>query len=222
MRNFLRGAYYEYLHRVRKLPYSLREGVIVSDKAEDDKTNWLHEESTNERRLRVDEKRVAIIHYWPGLAHAAFNLNFDDLCPLFDENINVDFGGNPTKGINEVLENIYYEFPDLKITHFAIPNADPQFCGISLTNPAPSLSLTASHNSAWLAWLKNEEKKGRIEIAAHGYSHYNREVLARPHAEFAFSSTSETLERLNKSIETFANAGITPRGFRQPGWDIAT
>ena len=195
--------------------------MIVSDKAEDDKTDWLHEEFTNERRLRVDERRDAIIHYWPGSAQAAFNLNFDDLCPLFDEHHNVDFGGKPARGINEVLEGIYNEFPHLKITHFVIPNANPRFCGSPLTNPAPNLSLTALRNSAWLDWLKNEEKTGRIEIAVHGYSHYNREVRARPHAEFAFSSTSETVVRLKKAIEAFASAGITIRGFRQPGWDIA-
>jgi hypothetical protein len=169
------------------------------------------------REEMLGNGEVVCLSYWPRGKRAAFNLNFDDLCPLYSHG--VDFGGSPHSGINTWLIEFLEAYPEVKVTHFVIPHADPRFCG-KLKN-TEALAIADPCNRKWLAWLQELNRSGRVEIAAHGLSHYNEDIRIRRHAEFAFTREADTRRAINLCREIFDAAKLVPTGFRQPGWDMA-
>jgi hypothetical protein len=210
IRKTLSAAYLGLMRLKMDIPFSLYEEAAVAPSSPEAPTSCVREE-------RVGNSEVICVAYWPHGKRAAFNLNFDDLCPLYEDG--VDFGGCPDAGINIWFSEFLRRFPDVRVTHFVIPEADPRFSGrAKLTQ---SLAIGHSHNRKWLAWLHELHNSGRVEIAAHGFTHYNGRMRIRRHAEFAFLREEETRQAIARCREAFHAAGLEPTGFRQPGWDLA-
>ncbi len=216
----IRSIYIEYLHRVNRLPRSLGERFVSSRSPGLLGKEIVEEQIIYPHTIRLNEKVQLRINPWPTGKIAAFNLNFDDLCPLYNEACSVDFGGDPDRGINLALERLFQEFPEVKLTHFVIPNADTRFFSKKLRGGfQPALSTVG--NGKWVSWLKEKVRSGQFEIGMHGYSHFNQKARIKRYAEFAFTSDDQTREFLKKGIDIFDKVQIVVRGFRPPGWDFA-
>ena len=145
------------------------------------------------------------------------------MCPVYFKSPNIDFGGGQNEGINKLVYNILNEFPEIRITHFVIPNVNPAIFGTKENNiRSGNFSIDNIKFFDWVKWLKDYWLKRGDEIAIHGYSHYNKKTFLKRHVEFAYTSQVETLERITNSIKLFEKTNIPVYGFRPPGWDISS
>ena len=150
------------------------------------------------------------------------NLNFDDLCPRYQDQPGHDFGGNIRGGLAVEFRRVLQAYPHVGVTLFMIPNSmmaprSPLRFGQDKT----SYDISSERHVEWLDYYKSLSAAYNIEFALHGYYHrqFNNLLFAR-NIEFAFLSEEESLERIASGLECFKQAGLYSRGFRPPGWDI--
>ena len=150
------------------------------------------------------------------------NINFDDLCPKYCDEDGLDCGGDISKGLSVALKNFLETYPDVSITFFVIPSC------ISLRNTpgkigsnAQRYNIASPENSEWLSYYKNLSLQYDIEYAVHGCYHYQYEnPFFGHHQEFSIKSEEESRIAVSKALHIFSDAGLMPKGFRPPGWDM--
>jgi uncharacterized protein DUF2334 len=162
-----------------------------------------------------EERKMSV--RWPNGAIAAFNLQFDDFCSRSGVAGEYDFGGDHAGKINSLTDRLLAGHLDLKITLFAIPDADfKNWRGIYYRRQKGNFKL--SENKELVHWLVARQ---RIEVACHGYDHLNpRTKPFLGAAEFEFLSTEDSLRRIEDALDIFRQAGINVSGFRPPAWGI--
>lgn len=161
-----------------------------------------------------------------------FNLNFDDFHPQNDKD--GDFGGL-NGDVNRKIVELWEKFPDLKITMFTTPNwVDRPFLFskyyyylrflfkfFPVVKPFGDEPFNLLKHPEWCSWVRDEVKKGRLEIAVHGYNHHNP-VRVIHGQEFLGLNSSEVENKLSLAEEIFERAEIPfVKGFRPPGWGMA-
>lgn len=161
-----------------------------------------------------------------------FNLNFDDFHPQ-DDNLG-DFGGINGDIFNK-LNLLLDRFPSLKITMFTSPNwTDAPFIfskyfyylkyGANFFPVVKELKdepFNLLKHPDWCNWVKEKVVNKRIEIAVHGYKHYNPKRVIHGQ-EFFGINEKETKEKILASEKLFREAGIFfVKGFRPPGWGMS-
>ncbi len=150
------------------------------------------------------------------------NINFDDLSPKFCDEERLDFGGSVNQGLSSEMLKFLDAFPYAAITFFVVPSC------ISFTRK-PSRSLLTSEryniasreNRVWLNYYKSLSASYHVELSVHGCRHYQTEnPFFGHHTEFAFKSETESLVAVTNAKRIFNLAGLSPKGFRPPGWDM--
>jgi len=150
------------------------------------------------------------------------NINLDDLCPKYFDEDGLDCGGDITRGLSVELKNFLKTCPDASITFFVIP------CCISLRNKsgqaesnALRYNIALPENRKWLHFYKDLSSRYSIEYAIHGCYHYQYEnPFFGYHQEFSIKTEEESRTAVLKAIQIFSDAGLNPKGFRPPGWDM--
>lgn len=158
------------------------------------------------------------------------NINFDDFHPQFYP----DFGGDPNRGIFQLLRDLLNEFLGLKITLFTTPNwidcprRGPKVwyffkhkLGIDVIHPYYNEPFNIKRHPIWCDVVRSLVKEGRFEIAVHGYHHCNPRLYAH-NQEFSGLNELESYERIIKAEKLFKECGIPfVKGFRPPGWGLS-
>jgi hypothetical protein len=141
-------------------------------------------------------------------------LNFDDLSPVTESNVQIGHGG-----LNDTIWRYYNQIlaahPDIGVTHFLVPNF--------ITNNFLDTSnlITSLKNQEWLRSIKEYSKNYKTEFSIHGLHHReNKNKLFSRNTEFAFLRYAESVSLINKAKKIFETAEINFKGFRPPGWDI--
>ncbi|MBI4374661.1 MAG: DUF2334 domain-containing protein [Deltaproteobacteria bacterium] len=162
-----------------------------------------------------------------------FNLNLDDFHPQTDED--GDFGGDLKNGNFGYLANLWNEFPQLKITLFTTPNwIDSPFTRSPIhyvvrrwlgrrpvVSPRTGEPFRLDKHSEWCAKVRGLVEAGRLEIAVHGYNHYNPNLSVHGQ-EFVGLDYEESKKRVLAAEEVFRAAGLPfVRIFRPPGWGVS-
>jgi len=161
------------------------------------------------------------IENWPYNLKAAFCLNFDDLSPFYFAGY--DFGGN-LKGDLIKQQEYLLNHSNIKITHFVVPKSN-FFLPISnkthkiINFRTNKFALNNEKNLDWLNYFRNLINDDKVEIAMHGFRHFNNHYYKR-HQEFYYDNYDEIKQKLLASKKMFEDAGIKVFGFRQPGWGI--
>lgn len=157
---------------------------------------------------------------WPNGARAAVNLQFDDFCAKSKGNYRYDYGGAYRNGINVPFEKLLDEYPELRTTLFAVPNAQfKNVQGVFYGRYDDRYALDRSEHRDLVTWLKSNE--GRIEVACHGLTHVQTTVPYFLGAlEFEFQTCHEARATLAQALKIFSNVGLGPRGFRPPAWGV--
>lgn len=161
------------------------------------------------------------------------NLNFDDFHP---QNDNVgDFGGLGGAAIS-FFEELFREFPNLKITMFTTPNWVDRpmkfpsswyhlrkLFGIRPVVPSYiNEPFRIDKHNNWCAWVKQKISEGRLEIMVHGYKHHNKNITVHGQ-EFLNIKYETAKESIEKAEKLFDQCGIHyVKGFRPPGWGYSS
>lgn len=157
------------------------------------------------------------------------HLNFDDFSPQASKR--GDFGGFGGYNLNRIQE-LLKEFPNLKITMFTVPNWIDQpyvyhryFYKIKellrifpVVPPLYSQPYLLRKNKDWCELVKKLVTENRLEIAVHGFFHFN--PYSRIHGqEFEGLSESAVRQRIILAEEEFNYNNIPfVKAFRSPGW----
>lgn len=150
------------------------------------------------------------------------NINLDDLCPKYYDEEGLDCGGNIFQGLSVDIRKFLETYPYAAITFFVIPSC------ISIRNKSSRANndtrrydISSSKNQDWLNYYKILSHSYTIEFSVHGCFHYQSENLVfGHHTEFAFKSEDESSVAILTALDIFNNAGLNPKGFRPPGWDM--
>lgn len=162
-----------------------------------------------------------LIKNWPDHFQAACCLNFDDLSPFKFRQY--DLGGDINGELIKQQEILLSSYP-LKITHFMVPKIN-FFLPINnriahiVNFSTNQFSITNPMNIKWVAYIKELLLSNQIEIAMHGYTHYNHHFIKK-HQEFLYDDYQNIRYKLLKSKKLFEDIGINIYGFRPPGWGI--
>ena len=221
LKSIIKKIYLKYLINIKKIPPSISDNIILNASVSENKKENVIEEFETFKKYYFNNIKITLFP-WPIGTEAVFNINFDDLCPIYLESENIDFGGKPGKGINLIVDSILKEFPELKVTHFVIPNVNPAIAGINPDKYSTNFSIDNIQHTEWIKWLKNNWINKGHEIAVHGYSHYNKKLLIKKHTEFAYTSPEISREKVKDSLKVFENIDLPVFGFRPPGWDISS
>lgn len=162
-----------------------------------------------------------------------FNLNFDDFHPQTDSD--GDFGGDLENGNFKYIRKLLIEFPDLKINMFTTPNwIDTPYKYhhyfyyirkfLKFKEIVPSLKNEPYRLDKHLIWVRKVNdliNKNKIEIAVHGYYHYNPKEIIHGQ-EFKNLSYEESLKRIILSERLFEKCNLRyVKIFRPPGWGFS-
>ena len=216
----LRAIRVTYLHYIKDIPKSLHLERPTNHPF------WLNESQISKQILQnrticVEDITIKI-HTWSNNYKAGFNLNFDDFCPKTEENNDFDFGGDPNRGINKTFIELLKKYPYLKVTLFLIPNCG--FIGNGRSNESydDMFLISKSEYNSWVSWIhRSLLDSGQIEIADHGYSHFQSDVKDRLQCvEYEYASEEKIIESLNKALNIFDNVNIPIHGMRPPGWGM--
>lgn len=157
-----------------------------------------------------------------------FNLNFDDLHPQSDNEIQ-DFGGDREKGVLKELFLLMKEYPKIKIDFFTPADwiykpVRPFFIRhicrlLGIKNPKYEISkFRLDQHKDWCQWVNKYVDTKNFEICYHGLEHYNPTSRAQS-AEFEGISYESAKLKLEKMEKIFKKSGIKHvKGFRPPGW----
>ncbi|MDP4195862.1 MAG: DUF2334 domain-containing protein [Bacteroidota bacterium] len=156
---------------------------------------------------------------WPNGFDAPFCLSFDDFSPL--KVLNKDYGRYPYQGINEIQTKLLKE-TKVKITQFVIPKFNfwlpIKYIGNIVNYQTDYYAINHPRNQYWLSYIKELISSERVEIAWHGYEHFNRNIFRKKHIEFLSTDYNKTADLLGKAYRIFMESEIPIYGFRQPGW----
>jgi hypothetical protein len=146
-------------------------------------------------------------------------LNFDDLSPIPDNSRYIGRGGNPNDFVSVKQMELLKLYPFLGITHFMVPQFIPtDYYYIFDPN---RYSISNPINKEWIEYYKLLGKNYNIEFSSHGVYHRQFEnLLFSRHTEFAYLNFKQSLNKIRESINCFHKVGISPYGFRAPGWDM--
>ncbi len=154
---------------------------------------------------------------------AICNFNFDDLCPMHDPETGIDFGGRIRGGLLTEIRGFLDEFPETAMTFFVVPDYEFQRSQPLSTAGRRSCNIALAENAHWLDQCKALAERFRVELAVHGFHHrQNENPFFCRHTEFAFKTASESRMALASALACFRRANLSPVGFRQPGWDLAS
>ena len=135
-----------------------------------------------------------------------FTLLIDDFCPQITKN-HIDF---------KVLMKLMDEYP-IKVTLF-IP-ADMR--ELLVDHPLRYNNFSFCHIDrlkSWSEWA-NSLASDRIELAMHGYYHWNYEQKnAKEFCDLGYTTTEERIDKMLKAFKAIPNA---TKGFRPPGHGIS-
>jgi len=161
------------------------------------------------------------------------NLNFDDFHPQADAW--GDFGGDLERGVFRYVARLWDEFPGLVVTMFAVPNwidrphriASPYYhirrrLGLRPVVPfAEGEPYRIDKHPEWCAAVCDLVSRGKLEVAMHGYHHYNPNLVIHGQ-EFVGLDKAASLDRLRRAEELFISCQIPfVKGFRPPGWGMS-
>lgn len=172
-----------------------------------------------EHRIPIPGSRELAVGWWPFGRRAACVVNFDDLSPKGPGNWAYDWGGDPDRGVNLTFRRVMDQFPHIKVTHFVCPDPQTECRLFQPAHPGDRFLITRPEHRRWLEWVHDEVETGRVEVAAHGLSHYNPRSTPVA-AEFANEDAEAIVERLHASLRVFEAAGLTVRGLRPPAWGV--
>lgn len=161
------------------------------------------------------------------------NLNFDDFHPQTDAW--GDFGGNLERGVFRYVSQLWDEFPGLVVTMFTTPNwidrpsriSSPYYHIRRLLGLRPVVAHAEGEpyrldkHPEWCAAVRGYVAAGKMEVAVHGYYHYNPDTVIHGQ-EFIGLDHAASLDRIRRAEELFAQCGIPfTKGFRPPGWGMS-
>jgi peptidoglycan/xylan/chitin deacetylase (PgdA/CDA1 family) len=162
-----------------------------------------------------------------------FNLNFDDFHPQTDRD--GDFGGDLDDGNFKYIKAIWEEFPELKITMFTTPNwIDTPYRLhhyfyhlrriLRFKEIVPSLKnepFRLDKHPECCNKIRELINENKIEIAIHGYYHYNPKLVIHGQ-EFQNLSYEESKKRILLAEEILQKVNLPfVKIFRPPGWGIS-
>lgn len=191
-----------------------------------DESFWENEDKTRKETLEdhsYKSQEVELeINLWPGDYKAAFNLNFDDFAPRTEKSGDFDYGGKPREGINALFVQLLKMNPQLKATLFTIPNSSFRALGKTDSSYKNKFLISKPKYQKWTNWIHSElVGKGQVEIAAHGYRHFQDKVKSSLQwSEFEYAKEPEIIASLTKAQKTFAAVEIEVFGLRPPGWGL--
>lgn len=163
----------------------------------------------------TNERHIVAVEPWPFGKDAAIVVSFDDLSPVSEPGF-TDFGGDLHGTAVTRFENFMAQFPHVKVTHFVptMMSYDP----IRGVFSKGSGSIGDSCFREWRSWLIDWVSSRRVEVAAHGVLHYNRDISSP--AEFDQMDYGQAKTVMLKSVDALMHAGFRVTGFRPPAWGL--